>query len=177
MSSAAPGEAFHHNPAQPISFERERGVYQVLVTQGLAHAVVTVGSDENRTDRIQIVLDRLSSRSIPIFLIKLHTSAITFAVETEFLIATEECINNAGFTVRTKTGLALLTINASSMRDLSGVMVNIADSLQSAGARLFGVGDSHNSVQCLIDGQHVDAAVKKLSATFGLGEREEARNE
>ena len=176
MSLAVPGARAVGGSPQPISFERERGVYQTLVTHELAHAVVTVGSDSDRSDRIQQVLDRLTAQSIPIFLIKLHTSAITFAVETSFLEAAESCVREAGFAVRTTTGLALLTINASSMRDLSGVMVNIADSLQAAGARLFGVGDSHNSVQCLIDGRHVGAAVKKIGETFGFSEREEGQH-
>ena len=54
------------------------------------------------------------------------------------------------------------------MRDLTGVMVDIADSLQSAGARLYGVGDSHNTVQCLIDAAQLDPAVKALRRTFRL---------
>ena len=163
MSASAPDETIGH-----VSFERERGVYQVLTSDNLAHAVVTVGSGTDRTERIQAVLDALQSRSIPIFLIKLHNAAITFAVEANFVGAAENCVKDAGFSVQTKTGLALLTINASSMRDLSGVMVNIADSLQTAGARLYGVGDSHNSVQCLIDGQNVSAAVHQIKLTFGL---------
>ena len=55
-----------------------------------------------------------------------------------------------------------------SMRDLSGVMVAIADSLFSVGARLYGTGDSHNSVQCLIDGERVPDATKALCRTFHL---------
>ena len=54
------------------------------------------------------------------------------------------------------------------MRDLSGVMVAIADALYAAGARLFETGDSHNSVVCLIESAHVDEAVRHLSATFHL---------
>ena len=163
MSASAPGETVGH-----VSFERERGVYQVQVTEHLAHAVVAVKPEENRNERIQQLFDTLRKNTIPIFLIKLHSSAVTFAVDSEFLAGAEKCVKEAGFTVQTRTGLALLTINASSMRDLSGVMVNIADSLAAAGARLYGVGDSHNSVQCLIDGQNVDAAVSQIKKTFGL---------
>ena len=163
MSIAAQGEA-----ARPVSFERERGVYNVLVTRDVAHAVVKVGAEADRSDRIQRVLSLLAAESIPIFLIKLHRTAVTFAVDGALTPRVESCLNNHGIQIRTRRDLALLTIVASSMRDLTGVMVMIADALHEAGARLYGTGDSHNSVQCLIEDGRVEAARRQLSATFGL---------
>jgi aspartokinase len=151
-----------------ISFERERGVYDVLSQRDLAHAVVPVREDETRSDQILHVLRTISSRSIPIFLIKLHRGAITFAVESASIPELESCLRSEGYEFRVRQELVLLTILATSMRDLTGVMVQIADALSQVKARLFGVGDSHNSVQCLIDGEHADAAVRQLREVFAL---------
>jgi aspartokinase len=160
---AAQGSLSRH-----IHFERERGVYRLLVTRSLAHAVVTVGADGERGDRLLRVFQALAHENIPIFLIKLHRTAVTFAVESVHVPRVEACLSPIALECVTRPYLALVTVVASSMRDLTGVLVSIADSLQEAGARLYGVGDSHNSVQCLIEEAHVEAALQQLKETFDL---------
>ena len=160
--------ASHGGAARHVHFERERGVYRVAVTQGLAHVVVKVGADLDRTDRLLRVFHTLAGESIPIFLIKLHRMAVTFAMEESQIPHVERCMSANGFECRVRPDLALISVIASSMRDLTGIMVSIADSLQTAGARLYGVGDSHNSVQCLIDGAHLNEAIAQLKTTFAL---------
>ena len=163
----------HGGGTRHVHFERERGVYRVGVTQGLAHVVVKVGAESDRTDRILLVFRTLADESIPIFLIKLHRTAVTFAMEEAQIPHVERCMATIGFQCRVRPNLALLSIIASSMRDLTGVMVSIADSLLAAGAHLYGVGDSHNSVQCLIDGEHLNEAVAQLKSTFALEPEDE----
>jgi aspartate kinase len=163
-------DAAQRTAARPISFERERGVYDVRVTSQLAHVVVSVGSEDDRIERMQRVFRTLADQDIPIFLIKLHRSAVTFAVNEDLVPRLEQCLKDVAIGCRSRRNLALITVIASSMRDLTGVMVSIADSLQASKAKLFGTGDSHNSVQCLIDGDHVDASLKQLRSTFGLGD-------
>jgi len=163
MPVAAQGAADRH-----VSFERERGVYQILVTRGVAHFVVEVGADDERTGRLARVFRALADASIPIFLIKLHHSAVSFAVEGARVPDVERCLRDLGLASASRRDLALLSIIASSMRDLTGVMVSIADALQEASTRLFGVGDSHNSVQCLIEGARVEPALAQLRLAFGL---------
>jgi len=154
---------------KPVTFERERGVYDLRVTPDLAHVVVKVGLEPERTARIQKVFAALAERSIPIFLIKLHRTAVTFAVAESQLSDVETCLQNVAEGLRARRDLALVTVIASSMRDLTGVMVNIADSLQQAGARIYGVGDSHNSVQCLIEESRSKKALAELRDAFDLG--------
>src|SRR5258708_15284952 len=163
-------EDVQRHAGRTISFERERGVYDVRVTSGLAHVVAGVGTDDDRIHRMQRVFQALAKHEIPIFLIKLHRSAVTFAVNEDLVSSVEQSLQGVALACRARKNLALITVIASSMRDLTGVMVSIADSLQSSKTKLFGSGDSHNSVQCLIDGDHVDASVKQLYETFGLGE-------
>jgi hypothetical protein len=48
------------------------------------------------------------------------------------------------------------------------VMVEIADAIADAGAHLFETGDSHNSVQCLVEGDKTAASVDRLCEKFHL---------
>ena len=154
--------------SRPVTFERERGVYRVDQARNLAHVSVEVGYDSEKTARIQRILSALAQERIPIFLIKLHADSVSFGVEGARLETVERCLNGAAIAGTVRRNLALVTVWATSMSDLTGVMVRIADSLQNAGARLIGVGDSHNSVQLLIDGEHADSAVAELESTFEL---------
>lgn len=158
----------HRAHSGQLTFERERGVYDLLVARDLAHVVVTVGDDDERTGRVLRTFRTLADESIPVFLIKLHRTAVSFAVEASHVPHVEQCLRDVAFECAARPNLALVTIVATSMRDLTGVMVRIADSLQRAGARLYGVGDSHNTVQCLVAGEHIEAAVRELERTFDL---------
>lgn len=153
-----------------VTFERERGVYDLRITPDVAHIVVKVGRDDGRTDRVERVFHTLAEENVPLFLIKLHHSAVSFAVAGKQVAHVEKCMRGVAFDCLVRPNLVLISIVASSMRDLTGVMVRIADALQEAGARLYGTGDSHNSVQCLIDGSRADAAVEQLRLAFGLEE-------
>jgi aspartate kinase len=152
----------------PVTFEREKGVYEVRITTGVAHAVVVVGQEADKTERVLGAFRKLAERGIPIFLIKLHSTAVSFAVAEGHVAGVESCLRDVARESRVRRDLALVTIIATSMRDLTGVMSSIADSLGRAGARLYGVGDSHNSVQCLVDGPHAEPSACELRRTFRL---------
>jgi aspartate kinase len=154
--------------AKHVSFERERGVYEVQVTPDLAHFVVTVASDVDRPENISRIFANMNGCSIPIFFIKLHRAAVSFAVQGDKMKDTEMCLKEHGWDFSMRRDLALVSVIASNMRDLTGCMVAIADALQRASARLYGVSDSHTSVQCLINSDRTGAALNELKLTFHL---------
>ncbi len=154
--------------APNVSFERERGVYAIQITRDVAHAEVALEDDSLRSVRILQVFRVLANSGVPIFLTKLHRAAITFAFVGADLPRVETALKTVGVQTSARRDLALIAVRAASMRDLSGVMVSIADALYAAGARLFETGDSHNSVVCLIEDAHTDAAVRHLRKTFHL---------
>jgi aspartate kinase len=156
------------NQAPHVSFERERGVYAIHVTRDVAHAVISVGDEALRANRILEVFKILSDADIPVFLIKMHRTAVTLALGGTDVARVEAALTQAGLKAKMRRDLALVAVRAASMRDLSGVMVAIADALYEAGARLYGTGDSHNSVLCLIEGNRVPEAVRALCRTFRL---------
>src|SRR5690349_16529069 len=117
----------HGGHSRHVSFERERGVYQILVTPDLAHVVVTVGADSERGGRVLRVFRTLADENIPLFLIKLHRTAVSFAIESAHVPRLQACLQGVASDCTVRPDLVLLTILASSMRDLTGVMVSIAD--------------------------------------------------
>lgn len=157
--------------AKPLSFERGRGVYALDILDGLAHIEAPVGDDDKRTQRIQRLLRTLADNDIPIFLIKLHRKSISFALASSHVPRAEHCLSELAGPWRMLPDLSLITLTATSMRDLNDVMVTIADSLRRAGARLYGIGDSHDTVQCLVESVHSEAAARELRISFGLGDR------
>jgi aspartate kinase len=151
-----------------VSFERERGVYAIQVTYDVAHAVVSIDVDAGRSEAILRIFQALTNAGVPIFLIKLHRTAVSFALTGADVSRAEATFETAGFVGRTRRDLAMVVVKAASMRDVAGIMVDIADALYDAGARLYGTGDSHDSVQCLIEAQRVEAVIEQLRVKFGL---------
>lgn len=150
------------------SFERERGVHTITVSPDVAHVSVDVPSVESRASDMSRVFHALDDAGVPISFIKIHAGAVTFAVQASLALPAEEQLRVAGFGCSVKQDLAILKITAGNMRDLTGVLIRIADSLTTVGARMYATGDSHDSVLCLIDGPLVHTAVTELNRTFGL---------
>lgn len=158
----------HYNQASNLSFERERGVNNILITRNVAHVVINLEEDASRFERILEALRSLAKSDVPIFMLKLHRSALTLAFAGADANIAAKALEGSGFKIHLREDLAVVAVQADSMRDLSGVMVQIADALFSAGARLYETGDSHNSVQALIEGEKVESAVKSLLTAFKL---------
>jgi len=155
-----------------VSFERERGVYAIHVTRDVAHIIVLLGADGVRSDRFQTVFVTLAEADTPIFLVKLHRRAVSFALVAADVPRAEQALRGLGLELRIRTDLAIVAVLAASMRAVSGVMVDISDTLFSVGARLFATGDSHDSVLCLIEADRADAAVERLCSVFHLDRAE-----
>jgi aspartate kinase len=151
-----------------VTFERERGVHAVQVTRDVTHAVISVGDDEQRPARILQAFRVLSDARVPVFLIKLHRSAVTLAFAGLHAAYAKQALDDAGLKAIIRPGLALVAVRATNMREMHGVMVTIAEALHGSGARLFETGDSHDSVQCLIEGDRADGAVEELCRSFNL---------
>ena len=151
-----------------VSFERERGVYAIQMTPDVAHTIIGIGEVADRSGYISTALKTLASANIPIFLVKLHKSAVTLALSGTDVVQAETALKAEGFDAKTRRDLSLVVVRAASMRDMAGVMVAISDALSAADAHLFETGDSHNSVQCLIEAGRAAVAAVELCKTFHL---------
>lgn len=150
-----------------LSIERERSVFEVDVTRDVGHVRVVVGDPHGRDERTRLLLRAVADAGVPIFLAKLHGQEVSFATEARRLSEVEQVLAEQGFDYRMRRDLALVTVTSGGLPDRTVMMVRIADALHVAGARMYGVGDSHSSVQCLIDGEHAEAAAAQLRSALG----------
>jgi aspartokinase len=153
--------------ADAVHFEKERGVTEVLVTGGIAHAKVTLPSGEVGVGRLEL-LQRLAAANIPVFLIKLLPDGLSFALRESVVADGAQLLAATGYPHTLRRDLALVTIIAGAMRDLSGVMAAIFEALISENVRVHQTGDAHNAVHCLIAGTQTDAAAAALRKKFAL---------
>lgn len=155
-----------------VAFERERGVYAIQVVRDVTQAVISVGDDSARSDRILHAFSVLADSNIPVFLIKLHSSVITLACSGADTAGTEQALAAANLRASTRRDLAVVVVCATLLQDVSGIMVTIADALHSVGVPLLETGDAHNSVQCLVETKRVPAAIEALCRAFHLDKNE-----
>ncbi len=153
-----------------VSFERARGIYALHVTRDVAHAKVQLKECDERIGATTSILNALAKANIAIFLIKLHKSGLTFALAGSNLSRAEATLSHFDVAVTTRRDLAVVAIIAGSMREVSGIMTDISDALLTAGATIYETGDSHDSVQCLIEEDRLNDSISRLLDTFELPE-------
>ncbi|HLJ54392.1 MAG TPA: hypothetical protein VKT77_05080 [Chthonomonadaceae bacterium] len=151
-----------------VSFERERGVSGLTVIRDVAHLAINTGDEAGRSDRILQVFRLLARADVPVFLIKLHRTRLTMALAGKDLQRAHEALQPLDVHVATRRDLGLVAVRAASMRDLHGVIIMIADALFEAGAQIHEIGDSHDSVQCLLEAGKLADALDCLRAKFHL---------
>ena len=144
-----------------ISFERERGVTEVRVTNGMAHLVVHDPDRQHLT-----LLKGLADASVPIRLVKFRPSGISFAVRQASLDSALGVLQAHGLHYEAKGDMAVVSTIAGAMRDLSGVIAQIYEALISAGVVVYQTGDAYNAVHCLVDSAVADQAVDALRSRF-----------
>ena len=154
----------------PFVFERERGVYAIDVTRDVAHAIIELGTEDALQADALRVLRLLADASIPVFCVKMHRTAVTLALAGTDLERATATLQIANLRAKTRRDLCLVAVRAASMRDLYGVMSDIADALSAAKANIYALSDSHNSVQCLIEAERLPQALNSLRKTFRLAE-------
>ena len=172
-----PAQQIQDRPARAASvhFERERGVTSVVVTRGIAHVTVRLPEADSAGTRLAL-LQSFAAESISIFLIKLHPCAISFAVRADAVDACEECLRARGDEYALLRDLALVSTIAGAMRDLSGVICHIYETMVEENIAVRQTGDAYNAVLCLIAGGDSERAARALRRRFSLEEAAEAED-
>jgi aspartate kinase len=157
-------------PTRPLSFERERGITEVRIQEGLAHVEVRLPGRDIEAERLTL-LQAVAEAGLPVLLIKLHPDSVSFALPDATLAGrAEKLLVNRGYTYALEGDLALISICAGAMRDLSGVMAGLYDTMDKAGIRVAQTGDSHDALFALISGTNAGHSATLLRQTFGLSE-------
>jgi aspartate kinase len=153
---------------QAVSFERERGVAHVEVQPGIVHVTVRLSEHAVAAERLAL-LQTLAEAGVPVFLVKLHPCALSFAVRAEFAERCEQLLcEQRGASVALLRDLGLVTISAGAMRDLSGVMARIYEALVAENISVRQTGDAYDAVILLVDGANTLRAASALCGVFGL---------
>ena len=156
-----------------VSFERERGVTEVQVTRGLGHVTVHFARESLAEDRLAL-FQALAAAGVSLFLVKLHPCSVSFAVRANAVDACDALLQDRGEQYTLLRDLGLVATVAGAMRDLSGVMARIYETLVSAGIHVRQTGDAYNAVLLLVSGAETDRAAESLRAAFSLTNAEDA---
>jgi aspartate kinase len=154
---------------EAVHFEKERGVTEIRILRGVAHAAVQLAETDIGEGRLQ-VLQTLAASSVPVFLVKLLPDGLSFAIRGESVEACDAALKQIGVTFRLVHDLSVITTIAGAMRDLSGIMAAIYETLNEAGIRVQQTGDAYNAVLCLVNGSRSDEAARVLRKRFSLNE-------
>jgi aspartokinase len=151
--------------AETVHFEKDRGVTEVEVTRGIAHVTVRFNPESVAQDRLT-ALKRFAEANVPVFLVKLLPTGISFAlrpaqVETGTALLTQ-LKAEMGIEYALRDDLGLVTTRAGAMRDLSGIMATIYETLVAEGVMVRQTGDAYNAVHCLVPGELSDRAADAL---------------
>jgi Aspartokinases len=160
--------------SKPVYFERERGVSRVDVTPGVAHVSVRFADAARAQSERLSLLQALAAASVPVFMVKLGPDSLCFAIRAEAVDAGEAVLKERGHDYTMWRDLALLSIMAGAMRDLSGVMAGIYEALVGQGIPVRQTGDAYNAVHCLVEGAVAERGAAALRERFQIIEEEAA---
>lgn len=145
-------------------FEKERGVTQIRVTPDIVHFCLKLPSDGGG---MLPEIRALAHAKIPIFLVKLIPGGLTLAVRAANVADATSLLEHRGVGFTTRQDMALVSVIAGAMRDLSGVMADIYEALQQAQVAIRQTGDRYDAVHILVDGSEAGTAQKALAVRFG----------
>jgi aspartokinase len=150
-----------------LQFEKDRGVTEVSVRREVAHATVLLETRNLGSGRLAL-LQMLANENVPVFLVKLLPDGLSFALRDEAIETGATLLKNAGVDHTLRRDLALVSTYAGAMRDLSGVMAAIYETLVGEKIRIRQTGDAYNAVHCLVAGADAERGAVALRTRFEL---------
>ena len=147
-------------------FEKERGVTQIRVTPDIVHFCLKLPQGGGG---MLPEIRALAEAKVPVFLVKLLPGGMTFAVRAGDVAAAEALLKRREVEFATRTRMALVSVIAGAMRDLSGVMAEIYEALQLAQVAIRQTGDRYDAVHILVDGSEAERAREALARRFERG--------
>ncbi len=144
-------------------FEKARAVSEVECHRGYACIRVDILEGWREVSRI---LGALAEEGISFSIPKIHENVLTFAFPEADGERAMNKLKSMGYDPRLIKGCALVTVYAPDMRDLFGIMVQILEAMLNKRTEVLQVGDSYNSVSCLINEGRLRDAVEGLGEVF-----------
>ena len=112
------------------------------------------------------VFSALSDQDIPVMVAQLGAEQVNFVIDTRHEAAAAAALTKLGKHFELNEDCSILTISSDNMREASGIMYRIVRALEDAGARVNLIGDSYNSVSCLLSADGAERAYALLQKEF-----------
>jgi len=169
--SDAPGTLITHAwQADRLWLDREgRVVTGVAHTPGLALFRVATPEGAGGPVRSELKIFRsLADAGISVDMINVSPERKAFVVREEVAGEARRILTDLGFDVTVRGGCVKVTVIGTGMRGMPGVMARVVEALDAADVDILLSVDSHITISCLVDGEHLERAVRALHRGFGL---------
>ncbi|MFN8139467.1 MAG: hypothetical protein U0R49_06690 [Fimbriimonadales bacterium] len=155
---------------QGTAFETERGISSVDASHGHALIVVAGLPEAELAARRHEALKALAVLGISLDFLKLSLDGFSFVVPESRGEAVRDVLRAAGLEAELFTNRSILTVCAVNIRDESGLVARIAQTVVQSGAAIESVGDMHSSVLIVLDTASAEKAVAALRQLVGAGD-------
>src|SRR5690606_27167822 len=114
----------------------------------------------------------LADAGISVDMINVSPERKAFVVREDEADEAQRLLTALGFQVEVRKGCVKVTVIGNGMRGMPGVMARVVESLDAANVDILLSVDSHITISCLVDEEHLERAVRALHEGFELGGRE-----
>lgn len=149
------------------SFETARGISDVEVSHGHALIVVTGFNEAEESAKRLEALRVLAGAGYSIDFLKLALGGFSFVVQESAALDIEKCLSEAGFDAKAIQRRSLITVRAPNIRDESGLVARIAQTVVASDASIESVGDMHSAVLLVVHSAVADRAGEALRGLIG----------
>ena len=111
----------------------------------------------------------LAEVSISVDFIDIKPDQITFIINSENKMETENLLRENRFNFELKKNYSKISVVGSGMSGLPGIMAKIVEILNKNQITIHGCTDSHTTISCLVDKEQENKAVNALHTGFELG--------
>lgn len=144
-------------------FEKDRVVSEIECRR--SYACIKSRLREGRKE-VGEILKVLAEADIHFIIPKIHQDTLNFVLPQEEASKALEKLREIGYNPQMLAGCSLVTVYAPDMRNLFGIMVQILETMLRQGAEVLQVGDSYDSVSCLIREEKLKEIVLALGEVF-----------
>lgn len=144
-------------------FEKDRVVTDIECKRGYACVKLNLREEKDEVGRILKALEEVDAHFI---IPKIHKNTFNFVLPQEETERAVEKLKEIGYDPKILADCSLVTVYAPDMRNLFGIMVQILETMLRKGADVLQVGDSYDSVSCLIREEKLKDIILALSEVF-----------
>lgn len=156
--------------AERLTAERAQRVATAISTSdGVARAIVTLPSGEDRVDALTAVFREMAAAGVSLDMFTPLGDALAISFDEARSNDVRTVLDALGMPAAYETGLATVTVVGAGMHGVPGVMARVAAALAGAGIDILQVADSHYTISVLLDGTAGRRAISALHDEFGLG--------